>query len=428
MLNVSNAIGGAAQASTLGTIADSSSTLKKGMDAGRRRRYKLLKAARKLLPDERIAQCQHSIAPECRIAEVRVSDTTDRVSFKNLIRCDSPQCPFCSVARSERDRHELSIALAQAQAMGYFPLMITFTLSHRAIDTLDSLRSALRTAFDKTFSGRWYQTFKDDYDVVGKITSSEVTYGRNGWHPHLHILMFTRIEIAGKWLSVMQAEIGQRWREKVKTLGYSASLAHGVDVTTAESAIADYVSKWGREPLEREWGVDVELAKSNVKSASRGGLTPFQLLGAYAGIQADLDAAWLLLGGDDREAVKTRCGALFAEFWYAYKGRSRLHWGQMKNILELDDALCLYDQENPQPEPDDWTIFMCERGPVWNRIIGTRGRDDLRADLLAVCATRDAWQVRTWLAQHGIHGGIPPDAFERSLLHIEVSNESEAIL
>jgi plasmid rolling circle replication initiator protein Rep len=414
-----------APAPLLGTIAEYSSQARKvEINDAARRRFKLLRTAAKLLSNERIAQCQSAIAPEQSVVEVRVDSNQIGAKFHNLVRCESNSCPHCAAARSEQDRHELSLALAQAIEHNIFPMLLTFTLSHHAGDRLESLRAALRTAFDKTFSGRWFQTFKAEWRVVGKITSTEVTHGKNGWHPHLHVLLFTELEYAGKWPEAMELQISERWITKLKTLGFTANLAHGVDVRTAESDIADYIAKWGREPLEAGWGADTEIAKANVKHATSGGLTPFQLLGAAAGIQADLDAACLLLGAD-REIVKKRCAGLYIEYFAAMKGRARLHWGDMWRLLDMDAAVADFEHENPAKDADTWTICFFERGEIWNYLRGVKTGVDLRAELLEVCATKDAWQVRSWLRSHRIRGGVTDDAFERSLLFVEVSNESE---
>jgi hypothetical protein len=305
-------------------------------------------------------------------------------------------------------------------------MLLTFTLSHHAGDSLKSLERGLRTAFDKTFSGRWFQEFKTEWRVVGKITSSETTVGRNGWHPHLHVLLFTELEYAGKWPEAMEMQISERWIDKLKTLGFSANLAHGVDVRTAQSDIADYVAKWGREPLEAGWGADTEIAKANVKRATHGGLTPFQLLGAAAGIQADLDAACILLGAD-REVVKKRCAGLYVEFFLAMKGRARLHWGDMWRILDMDAAIADFEHDNPAKDADTWVIFFCERGEIWNYLRGVKTGVDLRAELLEVCATKNAWKVQIWLRQHRIKGGITPYAYERSSEFLQVSNDGEIL-
>lgn len=399
--------------SSLGTIAEYSSHAQEiAENPGQARRYKLLKTARSLLPDERIAQCQHNIAPEHRTAVVQVNSITDRASFRGLIRCDSPQCPFCSFERSENDRHELSIALAEAQRMGYFPLMFTFTLSHQVHDRLEDLRAALRTGFDKVFSGRWYQEFKANWQIVGKITSSEVTYGKNGWHPHLHILMFASMDFDLKSLETIRADVSQRWQSKLKTLGFSANLAHGVDIRYAEADIADYIAKYGREPENPQWGVDTEIAKANVKRAAFGGLTPFQLLGVVAGIQADEDAAMMLLGSADVETLKKRCAALFCEFFYAYKGRARIHWGKMRKILDLEVALENFELLNHEEPGETFDVVLIERGLEWAKVNGAAGKD-LRAELLAVCATKQAWLVMKFMRGHGIRGEVKLEAFSR---------------
>jgi hypothetical protein len=107
----------------------------------------------------------------------------------------------------------------------------------------------------------------------------------------------------------------------------------------------------------------------------------------------------------------------------AMKGRARLHWGDMWKLLDMDAAIADFEFDNPAKDADTWVIFFCERGEIWNYLRGVKTGVDLRAELLEVCATKDAQKVRNWLAEHRIKGGIPDDAFERSIELVEVSNE-----
>lgn len=423
MLNVSNAGGGLPKASTLGSIAENSSTLENGVNVtGYRRQMLMLATGRRLLPNERIAQCQSAIAPEQQFAEIRVDDHAEGARFHNLVRCESSSCPWCARARSEQDRHELSIAIAQAEKKGWYPVLLTFTLSHHITDKLTDLERGLRKAFDRAFSGRWYQDFKHEWFMVGKITARETTRGVNGWHPHLHVLAFFERDYDTVTLMAMHAAISRRWREKAKFSGFSASQQYGVDVRNAKSDIASYIAKFGREPADYSWSAEHEMSLHVYKKPKMGGVTPFQLLGAAAGIADDLIAVSRVMAGNVA-ALRVKASAAYAEFFHAMKRRARLHWGSMWQLLEMDAALADFAHDNPPKEADTWVMFFCPRGEIWNFLRGIKTGNDLRADLLAVCATRDAWQVRSWLLEHGIQGGIPPDAFKRSLPFVQSDEE-----
>ena len=426
MLNVSN-VAAPPQGSTLGSIAEFSSTLENGQNlSDYERQMLMLAAARRLLPGERIAQCQWLIAPEKHMVEIEVDDHKEGARFKNLVRCESSSCNWCARARSEQDRHELSIAIAQAEKLGWYPVLLTFTLSHHVTDSLTDLERALRKSFDRMFSGRWYQDFKDEWGMVGKITAKETTRGVNGWHPHLHVLAFFDRDYDPLYLMAMHAALSRRWTEKVKSSGFNASNAHGVDVRNGKSEIASYIAKWGREPVEYSWSAEHEMTMSVYKKPKLGGVTPFQLLGAAAGLLDDLTAVSQVMAGNAAN-VRIKASAAYCEYFRAMKGKARIHWGDMWRLLEMEAALTDFEHENPPKEADTWVMFVCPRGDIWTYLRGAKTGVDLRGDLLAVCATRDAWQVRSWLLKHNIVGGIPPGAFERSLKWIEVSNESEVM-
>lgn len=412
-VNVSNAAA-PLPASPLGSIAQGPSSLENSAwSEDYKRQMAMLATARRLLPKERIAHCQWSIAPQRNYVTIEVDANKDGAKICNLVRCDSSSCAWCARARSEQDRHELSIAIAQAEKRGWYPVLLTFTLSHHIGDKLTDLERGLRTAFDRVFSGRWYQDFKHEWFMIGKITARETTRGENGWHPHLHVLAFFEREYDDLSIAAMEQYIGRQWREKLQMGGFSASLEHGVFASTGKSDIAAYIAKFGREPVERFWSAEHEMTMHVYKKPKVGGVTPFQLLGAAAGLTDDLIAVSAVMAGNVAN-VRLKASAAYCEFFRAMKGRARLHWGDMWRLLDMDAAIADYDHENPPKDADTWVIFVCPRGEIWNYLRGVKTGVDLRGELLDVCATKDAGAVQAWLGQHRIKGGIPPDAFMRS--------------
>lgn len=382
------------------TLPDSD---KPPVDEAYRQRDALLNRAAMLLPNERIAKCQSAIAPGASHFVGLHNPDKKTGSFSNLQVCDSYACPMCAYRRSEEDRHELSIALAQGFKLGLFPVLITCTIRHHMGDRLDDLRAAVGSAFDKTFSGRWYQDLKAAYDIATKVKTWEPTYNTNGHHPHLHILMWMGFELVGSHVLVFEALIKERWGAKLAAVGYDASWEHGISVETASSAIADYISKFGREPISRTWGVDSEMAKAPVKRALSDGFTPFDLLAVADGNVELLERWKLKFGNGDDKQVMLQAGRLYREYFEAFKGKPRIHWGSAKEVLGLEAALEEFSQNNP-PEPNNsYALVLIERGANWGVVLAKR----LKPSLREVLKTGDVGQVQRWLDENEVVGTVP---------------------
>jgi hypothetical protein len=403
--------------STLGIYAQYPSTAEKSAKADssptpaqllKKRKYKRLRKAAQLLPTEKIANCQKCIAPGYAYAVGRTNG-----HFRGLEACDSPSCPHCVAARSERDRHELTIALAEAAKLGWKPFMVTLTLRHMRQDLLVALLDMLTEAFDKCFSGRWYQDLKDEYQLKTKVKTWETMTGSNGWHPHLHILIWSGLQLNDYAFAGLEKTIGLRWLETLKKLGGSALLEYGISIETADSKIADYIAKWGHEPSESSWGIESEMTKAHSKHSRLEGLTPFEVLGAAAGEADQLERLARIYPALSSDELKTFAGKLYVEYFKAFKGKPRLHWGNTKKLLNLDEALAAWDEANP-PAPDEhYDMVMIERGAEWLKVHGGYKGDDLRAELLDVCSTGNPYLVRQWLADREIVGIIPDNAWDQ---------------
>lgn len=404
----------AAKNSTLGTHAQNPSHARKSISEQtpaqllKGRKYKRLRQAAKLLPNEKIASCQKTVAPGFAYAVGRSNG-----HFGGLEACDSPSCPHCAVARSERDRHELTIALAEAAKLGWKPFMVTLTLRHTTFDKLCELLDLLTTAFDKCFSGRWYQDLKDEYQLKAKVKTWESTYGKNGHHPHLHILMWTGIPLNEHGFAGLRKTVGLHWLETLKKLGGSASLEYGISIETADSKVAEYIAKWGHEPSEHSWGIESEMTKSQSKQSHLDGLVQQQILGAAAGEADQLEKLSFIHPGLSQNELKDLAGKLYREMFFAFKGKPRLHWGNTKKLLNLDAALAAWDEANPPAADEHYDIVLIERGAEWLKVHGGYKGEDLRASLSDVCATGNPFMVRQWLTDHQIVGIIPDDAWER---------------
>jgi hypothetical protein len=389
----------------LGICARNSSSREepKPKDIAVKARFKLQRAAQKLLPYERIADCLRKPIPDANFVIGCFNPDSESSGFKNLQTCDSYSCPVCANKRAEQDRRKLSVAMAQAQAKGLHVIMVTFTLSHLVCSTLSATRKGLAQSYDAVFSGGWYQNLKDEYGIKGKIKAWESNYGRNGWHPHIHMLMFLEYELSPEQIAGFKKFVSKRYMKALDRRGFHASFQHGVDVRTAESDIADYIAKFGREPQNKTWGADSEIARIPAKKAALDGLTPFQLLAAADGDTDELRHLSVIHEGATDDELKSIAAALYVEYFKAMKRNPRIVWSDgLKEFLELDDALAELDKNAPDIHAADEWFYMIPVGDEWRKVTGRWNTPDLRGELLTVTRSGDKVLVHAWLLSRGI--------------------------
>ena len=148
------------------------------------------------------------------------------------------------------------------------------------------------------------------------MRSLEVTYGANGWHPHIHELFLQDVKNSDYktfppdlQAQGLESEIAGQWINTLKKSQLTASLERGVKVLCTQGDIAAYLEKYGKIPQEKtgEWTTAHELTKAGQKKGRIEGKTPFELLIECAcGVESS--------------------GAAFVEFAEAFKGKAQLRW------------------------------------------------------------------------------------------------------
>lgn len=280
--------------------------------------------------------------------------------FEGLITCgDVHVCPNCSAKVSGERRLELILARNRHLAEGGQVLLMTLTFPHEH-DKLDLgvmlelfAKAMQRFNNSRTFK-RILGTLENPglYGRIGSVKSLEETHGPNGWHPHVHALLFCKPGLLDDYRAI--EELRQEWvRILVKvTLGENSRrndmLAHAFDLRGGDYA-ADYILKYGRQPQLEQWGIIDEVTRSHAKRGTRHGhLTPFALLRAS-------------LEGDDG------AGELFVEFAKAFKGKRALTWSPgLKKHFGIADATDedlarapMPDEEHVcQLDPDEWKLVL----------------------------------------------------------------------
>jgi hypothetical protein len=161
--------------------------------------------------------------------------------------------------------------------MGYRIAHVVLTVQHARGDSLATLRRVLSDVWRRVVGHR---RVKKRWTGVAWYRSVEITYGRHGWHPHLHLAIavppgrdpWELKALVDAWLEAVEAH---DWVAVRDAQHFSV-----VEGTGDVVEVGRYVGKGGVL-----WGLPHEVAAGAVKHKAHG-LTPFQLLAGAFG-------AWL---------------------------------------------------------------------------------------------------------------------------------------
>jgi hypothetical protein len=288
-------------------------------DENRLIRYQMQSAAKHILPRHRVGICLRHQIDAYGDVDLYQHRKTHKAFYGGLMVCGSVWvCPVCAAKISERRRAELKKAFRQHLETGGHCTMVTLTFSHSKSDKLDDLLFALSKSMSKFITGKRYHNFRRDIDLVGSIRAFEITYGQNGWHPHIHLLLMHNNEIAPYERYDYQDWLYSMWSGACAKYGLDTSKAHGLKLDDAQEA-STYIGKWG-DLMDKPWGTDSEMTKANIKKGRIGSMTPFDMLRA------------VVEDGDLEYEYK------FREYASAVKGRSQLFWSRgLKARFDLED-------------------------------------------------------------------------------------------
>jgi hypothetical protein len=320
-------------------------TTERNPKLARAERFALQATARGILgKDHRTAKCMGRKAPKQEI-EILKSKQHGKAHYKGLYVCARLwTCPICAAKISERRRMELVGALASAKAQGLHVKLLTLTVPHGMGDDVNDLLAGIKKAWKATTSNRDGKSLRKLLGLKGTIRALEVTYGKNGFHPHLHVLLFLENEATNLCVESLFSPL---WQKACTKAGLPRpSDMHGCRVDDGSKAAA-YASKWGLES---------EMTKNHTKRGKAGGMTPWDFLRAVL--------------EDGPDAAKYR--ALFKVYTDAFHGERQLHWSVgLKDLLEVtaasDEELAISDQE------DSYTLARLVT-PEWRAIMHARAQ------------------------------------------------------
>lgn len=241
---------------------------------------------------------------------VGVKRGEDSAGYSRLSTCGSPwACPRCSAVISVQRAEQIASALDFNSAAGGSAYFLTLTMRHDREHGLQELWDSLQSGWRAVFGSPEYRGApgrrkkdgtrgpdrigeKERFGILGTLRTVEATHGENGWHLHIHAIMFMQddpFECEEQEQSYADA-LFRRWSKGVTSAGLPAPLReHGIDFRRiadgGEQFLADYLTKNSAdssapsETLTPSMQAGLEAAAGQItKKGRKGGRVPFQIL------------------------------------------------------------------------------------------------------------------------------------------------------
>lgn len=343
-------------------------------------------------------------------ASVHRDVATSHAHFGQLQTCANPWlCPVCSARIAQHRATELRTGVNAALAHGWSVCMLTLTVPHTARDSIGDLVPRLGIALQKFWRGRDMDNYRKRVGIIGHVRSFEIKFSRtgNGWHPHFHILVFSRRPISHGGICIDRDWLSQRWIDSAKSAGLGEPDPE-IGLTVQDgSAAGQYISKMGSDgeilndyygrPIR--WDLSDEIAGGYKKNRD-GGMTPFGLIAFYDELRR---------AGDTGASLVRQ---LLIEFAHAVRGLSPLRWSR-----GLRDALGLGTEKTDAEIMDEQsraaTVLALLVRSEWSAIV----RGGHRPTVLALAeAGFDEMTAYVWELMGGGSLGYPLDSYRAAVL------------
>lgn len=226
--------------------------------------YALRARLRHVAESRRVHDCgQRAIhsAPELVITEYEGGRR--RAHWDGVLRCGRQHaCPVCAMKEQAARAAELDAMMRAAPGERW--QMVTFTLRHFLGQPLAPLLKKLRKCFRRV---RAMRRVRDVYDrrVTATARALEVTWGKNGFHPHIHLLLCT-----SEWTPRERRRLLIEWARAVGQRGNLAPLV------VWSRPIWSWVEGEATERARYLCKLGAEVA-GVAKLAKNGNLTPWQV-------------------------------------------------------------------------------------------------------------------------------------------------------
>jgi hypothetical protein len=183
---------------------------------------------------------------------------------------------------------EIGSLVASATAQGVPTALATFTVRHHRGTALAASWGAVSHGWQRATSGKHWIAERDRAGLLGYCRVQEVTYGENGWHPHVHALLFGSGLTDDQALEDLCGPMWARWARAVQRKGLDAPLPvasewhrieHGHLAGTALGEYLTVAKTFGARPdTAAAIGMELTQTQSKVARAVHGTHSVWELL------------------------------------------------------------------------------------------------------------------------------------------------------
>lgn len=278
--------------------------------------------------------------------------------FTNLQHCASYWvCPVCAGKIAHERTSEIYLALKEYLKQGYKIYFGALTLPHYQGERLDENLNILIEGFNWVKEHRAVKSVLSDPLIY--LRSLEITYGENGFHPHIHPIFILPSDQSERYLNQFRKQYFSWLGLNSKMTAFTEQRAVKFELWDKKiETLSDYLCKWSI-------GNEVGNGQSK-KSKTAKGYTPFQILDLLA------DGKTWELKQDPEE--------VFKEYAHTIKGRRMLQ--SSRGFFETVKVEVKTDEEIVEDDKITEKLFTVPLS-VWNDVV----RKDMIFDLI------EAYQV-----------------------------------
>ncbi len=293
----------------------------------RAQQHKIRKKIReKKLASQRVCDCGYK--PLGGSVEVHFNRQYNSAKVAGLETCGSVwACPVCRTKIMSGRADELREVGEAFRGDGGNTCMVTLTVPHYSGQSLSKIigthkgKTGLAGAFARMRQHRRFRELKQHIKYVADTRALEITHGRNGFHAHVHMILYYDAPIE---LSELETMFYGLWADVCQSADLEPpSRSHGVKVTEGEG---EYLAKWG---------APCELTSVAHKEAKNGNRT-----------MAEMEAVLLT---DDPDATR-QAEIILKEYYSTMAGRRLLTWGGKNLKKEYLDVPDMTDEEHAQDD------------------------------------------------------------------------------
>lgn len=195
------------------------------------------------------------------------------------------------------------------------------------------------------------------FGISAWVRTIEVTYGQHGWHPHMHVLLYTDKPWTPRQRAIRGRAIFHRWAAYVEATGGGRCSLSAFKIVGGGQGAARYLLKLQEGS---KWSLAMEMSRADIKTGKAGSVMPFQFVGP-----ASDGEAWALHRWWEWEQVTS--------------GRRCMTWsgGGRRVVGLLEDEPT--DQELAEAEVEGIEVCAID-GQLWAQLLRSPGADSAILD------------------------------------------------